>query len=55
MTIRANAEDFGEEFVAACEAAARGEEVFLVRDGVRLASLIPLPLADATSLGSASN
>lgn len=41
MTISVNAEDFGEKFVAACIAAVEGEEVFLVRDGVRLGQLIP--------------
>jgi antitoxin (DNA-binding transcriptional repressor) of toxin-antitoxin stability system len=41
MTIHVDAEEFGEEFVAACDAAASGEEVYLVLDGVRVAQLVP--------------
>lgn len=41
MATHFNAEDFGEEFVAACDAAADGEEVFLVLGEVRLAELVP--------------
>ena len=40
MTIRVNSEELGEEFVELCEAVLRGEEVFFVRDCVRLAQLV---------------
>jgi antitoxin (DNA-binding transcriptional repressor) of toxin-antitoxin stability system len=41
MTIRVDAEELGEEFVELCEAILRGEEVYFVKDGVRLAQLVP--------------
>ena len=41
MTIRVDAEELGEEFVALCDAVLQGEEVFFWQGGVRLAQLVP--------------